>query len=211
MEFYIFSALKMCVGLIVCIPYKVLMFFKIIKILAVCSIVMNFLLSSDAYARSVPEYYVKGLFLLKILDFVQWPDESLEKNTVKMICVYGEDPFSDYQAEIGATVEQHVIFQYIDDINHIDGCHILFISQSERFALKTILSSLIDKPVLTVSDIDKFAYKNGMIELSIHKRKKHIQFSINLDAVKNSGLNLSSNLIELAANTYGNSHKVISE
>ena len=201
----------MCVGLIVCISYKVLMFFKIIKILAVCSVVMNFLVSSEAYARSVPEYYVKGLFLLKVLNFVQWSDELLERNTVKMICVYGEDPFSEYREELGATLKQQVIFQYIDDINETEACHVLFISKSERFELKNILSVLVDKPVLSVSDIDKFAYKNGMIELSIHPRKNNIQFSINLDAVNNSGLKMSSNLIELAAKTYGNSHKVVSE
>ena len=196
------------------------MYFKIIKILAICCVTLNFLVFSEAHAKSVPEYYVKGLFLLKVLNFVQWPSDSssetssqtssgsLQRNTVKMICVYGEDPFFDYQAELGAAVKQHVIFQYIADINDTEGCHVLFISQSERYALTTILASLKNKPVLTVSDIDKFAYKNGMIELSIHPRKNNIQLNINLDSVKHSGLSLSSNLIELATKTYGYSHWV---
>lgn len=187
------------------------MFYKIIKILAVSSVILNFLASSEAYARGVPEYYVKGLFLLKVLNFVQWPDESLERNTVKMICVYGEDPFFDYQAELGTIVKHHVIFQYISDIENTGGCHVLFISQSESYELKSILSSLVGKPVLTVSDIDKFAFKKGMIELSIHPRKNNIQLNINLDSVKYSGIKLSSNFVELATRTYGQKNMAVSE
>ena len=187
------------------------MFFKIKKIVVVCSVVLNFLVQSVAYAGSVPEYYVKGLFLHKVLNFVEWPDGSLDRNAVKMICVYGENPFSEYQVELGAIFKQHDVFQYIADINDTEGCHVIFISQSERYELKSILNSLVDKPVLTISDIEKFAFKKGMIRLFVHPRKNNIQLNVNLDAVKKSGLKLSSNLIELAAKTYGNSHKVGTE
>ena len=187
------------------------MFYKIIKILAAYSVILNFLVSAEVYARAAPEYYIKGLFLIKVLDFVQWPENSLQRNTVKMICVYGEDPFFDYQAVLGATIQQHVIFQLIDNIDNTEDCHVLYISKSEKYELKNILNSLEDKSVLTVSDIDKFAYRNGMIELSIHPRKNNIQLKINIDSVNNTDLKLSSNLIDLATKTYGNSYTVTPE
>ena len=185
------------------------MFLKIIKILGICGVLLSCLASSHANAASVPEYYAKGLFLLKVFDFVQWPDDLIGREAEKKLCIYGENPFSDYLQEINNAIEKKVILQYTDDINQIDGCHILYISQSEKYKLKDILSFFANKPILTVSDIDKFAYKNGMIELSLHSRRKNIQLRVNLDAVNHSRLKMSSNLIELAIKTYGENTMVV--
>jgi hypothetical protein len=50
--------------------------------------------------------------------------------------------------------------------------------------------------VLTVSDIERFAERGGMIALRIVDRKVH--FDINVHTVEQAGLKLSSQLLRLA-------------
>jgi hypothetical protein len=50
--------------------------------------------------------------------------------------------------------------------------------------------------MLTVSDIDEFAERGGMITLN--KAKNKIRLEINLDAADHSGLKVSSKLLKIA-------------
>jgi hypothetical protein len=78
----------------------------------------------------------------------------------------------------------------------IAGCHILFISESEKNRLRSILTELKQSPVLTVSDIENFAQHGGMIALV--KAQQQVRFEINPIALRHAGLAISSKLLELA-------------
>ena len=78
----------------------------------------------------------------------------------------------------------------------MDDCQILFISGSERGNLRAILSTLKNQTILTVSDIDHFANQGGMIGLVL--TGNNVTFEINLDAVRQSELWFSSQLLKLA-------------
>ncbi|MCK5905932.1 MAG: YfiR family protein, partial [Gammaproteobacteria bacterium] len=70
------------------------------------------------------------------------------------------------------------------------------VSQSEKNHQQHILAVLRNRPILTISDIDGFSQKGGMITLiNINER---IHFEINPVAFKRAGLKVSSKLIELA-------------
>jgi transcription-repair coupling factor (superfamily II helicase) len=72
----------------------------------------------------------------------------------------------------------------------------LFISRSETDRLEQILASFVGKPVLTVSDVEGFARRGGMIDLATVSGK--IQLRINLEAAKAARLTMSSKLLRPA-------------
>ena len=80
--------------------------------------------------------------------------------------------------------------------------HILFISASEKAWLPAMLSGLGEASVLTVSDMEHFTERGGMISLRLVGQK--VRFDINLDATERAGLKLSSQLLRLARVIYGN-------
>ena len=81
-------------------------------------------------------------------------------------------------------------------IEQIDTCHILFINPIPADSLPPIFEQLRGRPILTVSDIEDFAKKGGMIRFVTVQNK--IRFRINVQAAKDAGLVLSSKLLRLS-------------
>ena len=153
-----------------------------------------------AQKETTKEYQVKAAFLFNFCQFVEWPAEAFpEAQTPLVIGVLGEDPFGGYLDEIahGEKVNNHpLVVQRYHRTDEIKVCHILFISQSEAKHLEQILESLKGRNILTVSDIDGFAQRNGMIRFVTEKNK--IRFRINLEAARAANLTISSKLLRAA-------------
>ena len=77
----------------------------------------------------------------------------------------------------------------------IGTCQLLFVSYSERRNLAAILDSAGRRRVLTVSDIDRFAASGGMI--GFVESEGRIRMEVNLEAVRNADLRISSQLLKL--------------
>lgn len=70
-------------------------------------------------------------------------------------------------------------------------------SSSEKKSLTVILEAVKGSGVLTVADTEGFLDAGGMINLLLDPDRK-ICFEINLDATRQSGLEVSSKLLRLA-------------
>lgn len=160
-----------------------------------------FLLAAGPSGAQVSrEYRLKAVFLFHFAQFAEWPQESLgDTNEPFVICVLGTDPFGPVLEEVvrgetvhgrKLTVERH---RRVEDIKR---CHILFISQSENRQLERIVETLKGRPVLTVSDLEGAAYRGVMIRLVTESNR--IRLRVNLEAVKNSKIVLSSKLLRVA-------------
>ena len=64
------------------------------------------------------------------------------------------------------------------------------------------LAAFKDSDTLTVSDAPDFLKRGGMIQLLLVSN--HIRFSVDLDPVRRTHLNLSSELLRVAASVSGN-------
>jgi len=162
---------------------------KLLGLVLIC-----FILTANVLAQSTAEYDVKAVFLLKIIDFVEWSKKSntiIEKSPISL-CVLGKNPFGEYIQDQGDTLS----IRYEEKVETTKGCHVVFISRSEIKNLKSILNFLGNKPILSISDINNFAKQQGMMELAIQSSR--INILINLNATHKSGIKLNSNLIELA-------------
>jgi hypothetical protein len=146
------------------------------------------------------EYKIKAAFLYNFSQFVDWPAEAFaEAQTPLVIGVIGEDPFGAYLDEIvrGETGNNHpLVVQRYQKVEEIKTCHILFVSQSESKKLEQILTSLKDRRILTVSDVESFAQHGGMIRFVTEKNK--IRFRVNLETTKAANLTISSKLLRPA-------------
>lgn len=146
------------------------------------------------------EYEIKGGFLYNFTKFVEWPKEAFSGPDAPIVIgILGDDPFGDQfdeavkgQKSQGRPIEIRR-FKRVEDAA---GCHVLFISRSERRSIPEILNHR-GSNTLTVGDGGGFARQGGIIEFVIVGEK--VRFIINLDAEKRAGLAISSNLKRVAA------------
>ena len=156
-------------------------------------------------AVALTEYEVKAGFLYHVGWFVEWPATTAQASAPAFIIgVLGTNPFGGVLHDVmgGKTIrERPVVIKYYQRVEEAVSSHILFISASEEPRLPAILAALGRTSVLTVSDMERFTERGGMIVLRLVDRKVH--FDINMDATESAGLKLSSQLLRLAKVIHG--------
>jgi hypothetical protein len=161
--------------------------------------------ASRALSQDVNEYTVKAAYLYNFAKFVQWPDKAFgAKAMIFTIGILGTDPF-------GNLLEQAVDAKMVDGrsitIKRFDGfddsktgsirkCQILFICYSEKDRLPQILNALQGASVLTVSEIERFPAKGGMILFD--QEGDRITLAINPGPATKAGLTLSAKLLQVS-------------
>ena len=145
-------------------------------------------------------HQVEAAFLFNFAKFVTWPDDAFRRSEDSLIIgVLGEDPVGVILEE---TVRDKTImgkklavkrFMRVQDAVK---SHILFLSSSEESQLPQILKGLERATVLTVSDMEQFAERGGMIAFTVEDQK--VRFNVNVDAVERAGLKMGSQLLKLA-------------
>lgn len=162
-------------------------------------------LNTGAEQKKLDEYKVKAAYLYNFAKFVTWPEDTFKDPSLPLgICIFGDDPFGD---AIDVIKDKNVKGKKLEikqssGKSELMGCHILFISPSENKNLSGILKNIKNKHMLTVSDMNKFAHRGGMINLKQVKDK--IRLEINHEAAKQSGLKVSSKLLKIAKVIKGN-------
>jgi hypothetical protein len=155
-------------------------------------------------AQDVSEYKVKAAYLLNFVKFVNWPDKVNDGSDDIVIGILGDDPFGGSLDDMakGKAVGQHPVlikrFESFDEAKAgtLRKCRILFISYSEKDDLPLILRALKGAPVLTVSEIERFPARGGMILFD--QEGQRITLAINKNAAEKSGLTFSSQLLQVA-------------
>jgi len=152
--------------------------------------------------RSQPvtdEYQVKAAYLLNFARFVEWPAAVLPASAPLDIGIVGEDPFGVALEEVlrGKSANGHPIrLRHLHWNDVLACCQIIFISTSEEGHLPQILRDLGQDSVLTVSDIDRFSLRGGVIEFRMVGNR--VRFDINREPAIAARLNISSKLLGVA-------------
>ena len=146
------------------------------------------------------EYQIKAVFLYNFAQFVDWPAKAFpDAQAPFLIGVLGEDPFGSYLDEtvrgekIGGRL---LVVQRFRHPSEVRNCQMLFMSRSDSDRVEQDLSALKGRNILTVSDIDDFISRGGMIRLATEKGK--VRVHINLDAIRTANLTVSSKLLRVA-------------
>lgn len=147
------------------------------------------------------ESEVKAVLLYNFTQFVEWPAEAFEApDSPLIIGVLGPDPFGralDTTVE-GEMVDGHRIeVARFREVEEAVGCHLLFISSSERAASGEILERLQGRPILTVAEFDSFLERGGIVQLHRGPNNK-VRLRVNLAAARAASLTLSAKLLRVA-------------
>lgn len=149
---------------------------------------------------TTPEYAVKAAFLFHLGAFVEWPADEFPAATQPFVIgILGEDPFGrdlDQIVQAETVHERSLQVERFYRWQEIKTCQILFIAGSEAPRLPQILKAMQRRPILSVSDIDKFASRGGMVGMDT--RLGRVRLDVNLNAARASGLGVSSKLLRLA-------------
>ena len=155
---------------------------------------------ADVRTVAFTEYQIKAAFLFNFTQFIEWPTNAFtEVSAPIVIGVLGDDPFGTLleQTVEGELVHgRKVVIKRSKHPDDLKACHLLFISRSEKGRLHQIREALRGSPVVTVSDMEQFAGRGGIIGFIIHENK--VRFEINLNATEEAGVKISSKLIKLA-------------
>jgi hypothetical protein len=157
---------------------------------------------ADAHAQDAShpsEYQVKAAFLYNFVKFVDWPATPAGKEEPIGLCVLGKDPFGGALEHVieGKTVNgRPLAIRRIGDIAAARSCQVLFVSGSEVGRVSEIIQAVHAWSVLTVSEIDRFSQRGGIITFLMEGQR--VRFQINSKAAASAGLKISSKLLQLA-------------
>jgi hypothetical protein len=146
------------------------------------------------------EFQVKAAFLFNFAKFVEWPVQKLPPNAPLIIGVLGDDPFG---TDLDKTVQNKSVAGHSIETRRFGtpaearAAHVLFIGESERRRLSQILPALNGANVLTVSDIDSFCDKGGIINFRLISEK--VRFEVSPRTAEEQGLKISSRLLTVAS------------
>lgn len=151
------------------------------------------------------EYEIKAAFWHTLSSYITWPEERLalikpgSSGSTFNFCILGHDPFQeaiDIIAKDSDINGYPVKISRLQAVEQAGDCHTLFISDSERLRLPSIITWLQEKPVLVVSDIPHFASSGGAVQFYIHSGK--IRMAILPEALQQAGLKASAHLFRVA-------------
>ncbi|HVK55683.1 MAG TPA: YfiR family protein [Burkholderiales bacterium] len=175
----------------------------LIRCLRLSTVLMLFIATATvsiatAMADRPLEYPVKGAYLFKFGDFIEWPTHSFpEAGSPFIIGILGEDPFGPELDEMvqSRTVQgRQVIVKRYKILDDAKAAHILYIGANKAERLEQIQTSLNGKSVLTVSDESKEAA--GIVNFTVLDNK--VRFEIDPAAALRASLKVSSKLLSVA-------------
>ncbi|GAC1654875.1 MAG: hypothetical protein NVS9B15_15600 [Acidobacteriaceae bacterium] len=146
--------------------------------------------------QNATEEQVKAAYLYNFGKFASWPDAP--KDTFNL-CVIGDNPF---HGALEATIANETISGArvrvvpLSASQDAASCKIAFIAASEKGRLASLLPRLTHAHVLTVSDTAGFLERGRMIALV--REGERVRFSVNMQAVDQAGISLSSELLKVA-------------
>ena len=155
-------------------------------------------LAQDQVSRA---YVIKAGFIYNFTRFIKWPPQTnfYENNAERNICVVGNNPFGSIlqRLEEKHRFKEHPLRIKLDvSRTNFQGCHILFVSFSERFKVEEIVEQAKDSHVLTVGDTEGFAERG--IDINLLVVENRVKLEINKQCLDATGFKVSSELLDLA-------------
>ena len=165
----------------------------------VAAALASVLLTGVAFAQDVSGPNLKAAYIYRFALFTEWPAAALPQTGPLTMCVVGDPAVRDALERTvrGVTVaNRSVVVAFGLPDKPPSPCHTLYISGVSSAQAARIVTGVREVPVLTISDLEGFNRIGGIAELFYEAGQ--LRFSIRTDAVTQSHLQLSSQLILLA-------------
>jgi hypothetical protein len=145
------------------------------------------------------EYQLKAAFLVNFSRFITWPEQAFPPEQQEIIfCIAGKNPFGSTLSSIEnkKVNGRNIKVVFADSLQRLPPCHLLYVSNSEKNDLASLLSRIGRQPVVTVSDIPGFVVAGGSIEFVI--KDDRLSFIINNSELRQRGIQGSAAMLDLA-------------
>lgn len=145
------------------------------------------------------EYELKAAILVNLLKFVEWPATAYSSpQAPTVLCTLGRNPFGSALKEYSGNMVtgRPLLIRRLERDDNPHGCQLMYVNSSERKLLTQLLKTLHGGAILTVGEMDQFAARGGMIQLTVEDKQVH--FTINLSVASREQLRIRSNLLALS-------------
>lgn len=151
-----------------------------------------------AQGKSEREYQIKAGIILHFISFTEWSSQALPPNSSSIqVCVAGREAYQTLSAAMqGKSLKgKRVAVSLFSGLQDLNGCQVLFVSESERARARTLLDAARSQNILTIGEIAGFTKNGGVINISTRNNK--LEFTINPGAAARANLSVSSQLLRL--------------
>jgi hypothetical protein len=151
------------------------------------------------------EYQVKSTWLLNFARFVEWPATAFPNAKAPFVVgILGRGPIGTDLEQVFAekSVKGRAFeIRRLTPDSDVTGCHILFVTASEKRRFADTLAKIAGGPVLTVGETGEFLEQGGIVNFLL--KDKTVRFEISLTAAQAAGLKLEVNLLKVAVAVQG--------
>ena len=157
-------------------------------------------ISTLPVSAQMDEGVIKAATLIKVALFVDWPTTAVTDRFV--IGVVADEEFTQkvaLAAKGRRLNNRDVQVQHIGGSDDACACHVLFVGVREDARTATLLRWARTKPVLTIGETTAFLREGGIVR--IFRADDRLRLQINNKSAEDSGLKISSRLLQLADHT----------
>lgn len=162
--------------------------------------VVGVVISCIPVSAQMDEGLVKAATLLKVALFVDWPDAAVNDRFV-----IGVAADEEFMQKVVASTKGRKVNNRDVQVQRLSGsddscvCHVLFVGVREDTRSATLLRWARTKPVLTIGETTAFLREGGIVR--IFRADDRLRLQINNKSAEDSGLKISSRLLQLADHT----------
>ena len=144
-------------------------------------------------AGVLPELDLKVAYLYNFVVYTQWPDANAPS---RRVCFFGPDNLADAAQTLETRTVGASRLNVVSVNSPVQGrqCHVLFVSEREAGNMESVYRALGDSPVLVVADTP--SQPRAMVQIALQGNR--LVFDVNLARARQSGLNISSKMLNLA-------------
>jgi len=139
---------------------------------------------------------IRAAMVYNFCKFIQWPAEDKSSHLVLGVMSDGFE-VPDFSSIDGKSVKNLPLeVRTVSSRHDLAGCNLLFIAKGQPMPLQDAFAESRNESILTISEIDGFCAKGGIIQMV--PRRGKMRFFINRQAADDAGLTVSSQLLKMA-------------
>lgn len=166
--------------------------------IALVAVVMALCVNTTV-AAGPDEIQVKAAFVYNFTKFITLPQSAFkDEHDPFVIALTGSEGMAKELSALTkrTTKGRKIVFQYFAPGQPIGHCHALFIAYKDKQKTKATLTSLQDRPIITISDTEQFAHMGGVIQITAIRER--FRFAINKGTADRGQIKIASQLLVLA-------------
>ena len=151
--------------------------------------------------RVADEYELKAAFLFNLAKFVRWPAAKFAgEDSPLVVGVRGEEALERFARVLrDKAIDKHKIqIKSLSQLEDLPGCHVLFLSRSEKESAARWLEALKNAGALTVGETPEFLQQGGMVQFELESGQ--LRLEINEQRTREAGLNIMANALSTLVN-----------